>query len=122
VWRQCFRAAEFFVATETICSRENRVCRKEQNLTENLRKNGLAADNIHILLVTYKAEKQLEIYAKKKDETIYKLIDIYDICASSGELGPKRRQGDGQVPEGFYKIARFNPAREARRIDFPIKL
>lgn len=24
-------------------------------------------------------------------------------------MGPKRRQGDGQVPEGFYYIDRFNP-------------
>ena len=86
------------------------VTEKEQSLTENLRKNGLATDNVHILVVAYKAEKQLEIYAKKKNETTYNLIAVYDICASSGELGPKRKQGDGQVPEGFYKIDRFNPA------------
>jgi len=82
---------------------------KEQSLTENLRKNGLAANNVHILIVAYKEEKQLEIYAKKKNETTYKVIATYNICASSGVLGPKRKLGDGQVPEGFYKIDRFNP-------------
>lgn len=41
---------------------------------------------------------------------MYKLIAAYDICASSGQLGPKRKQGDRQVPEGFYTIDRFNPA------------
>jgi len=82
---------------------------KEQNLAKNLDKNGLTTDNVHILIVAYKAEKQLEIYAKKKNDITYKLIALYDVCASSGGLGPKRRQGDGQVPEGFYKIDRFNP-------------
>src|SRR5690606_7945323 len=33
----------------------------------------------------------------------------YPICARSGILGPKEKQGDGQVPEGFYYINRFNP-------------
>ncbi len=83
---------------------------KEQILTENLRKNGLAMDNVHILIAAYKAEEKLEIYAKKKSETVYKLIALYDVCESSGVLGPKRRQGDRQVPEGFYKIDRFNPS------------
>ncbi len=83
---------------------------KEQNLAEILRKNGFTTDNVHILIMAYKAEKQLEIYAKKKNETVYKLISTYSVCASSGELGPKRQSGDGQVPEGFYKIDRFNPS------------
>ncbi len=29
--------------------------------------------------------------------------------AFSGTIGPKRRQGDGQIPEGFYTISRFYP-------------
>ena len=83
---------------------------KEQSIAENLRKNGLTSDDVHILITAYKAEKKLEIYAKKKNETDYKLIAVYDVCSSSGKLGPKRKQGDNQVPEGFYNIDRFNPA------------
>jgi murein L,D-transpeptidase YafK len=26
-----------------------------------------------------------------------------------GELGPKRKEGDRQIPEGFYNISKFNP-------------
>ena len=33
----------------------------------------------------------------------------YDFCTTSGRLGPKRIQGDGQIPEGFYRISHFNP-------------
>lgn len=33
----------------------------------------------------------------------------YDICSTSGEPGPKRREGDRQVPEGVYHINHFNP-------------
>lgn len=82
---------------------------KEQSIAGNLRKNGLTSDDVHILITAYKAEKQLEVYAKKKNETVYKLIAVYEICTLSGELGPKRKQGDGQMPEGFYHIDRFNP-------------
>ena len=37
-------------------------------------------------------------------------LKTYEICSRSGRLGPKRRQGDRQVPEGFYHVDRFNPA------------
>jgi murein L,D-transpeptidase YafK len=83
---------------------------KEAVIAENLHKNGFATDDAHILFVAYKAEELLELYAKKKSDTIYKLIATYDICESSGVLGPKRKQGDGQVPEGFYSINIFNHA------------
>jgi murein L,D-transpeptidase YafK len=105
-----FAQQDFLSQQKKYASVKTAVTEKEQSLTENLRKNGLTTNNVHILVVAYKAEKQLEIYAKKKNETTYNLIAVYDICASSGELGPKRKQGDGQVPEGFYKIDRFNPA------------
>jgi len=37
------------------------------------------------------------------------LVKTYPVCAASGVLGPKRHQGDEQVPEGFYHVRRFNP-------------
>lgn len=37
-------------------------------------------------------------------------VTTYGICAASGGLGPKRREGDRQVPEGFYAISYFNSA------------
>jgi len=83
---------------------------KGKTLEETLYKYNLDKENLNILLVAFKNEQQLDLYAKRKNETVYKKIDSYHICASSGVLGPKRRQGDGQVPEGFYHIDRFNPS------------
>ncbi|MDR1895969.1 MAG: L,D-transpeptidase family protein [Prevotellaceae bacterium] len=82
---------------------------KNEIIVDRLKQNGLTSDSVHILIVAFKAEKQLELYAKKKTESTCKKIAVYDICSSSGELGPKRQKGDRQVPEGFYHIDRFNP-------------
>ncbi|MCL2325020.1 MAG: L,D-transpeptidase family protein [Proteobacteria bacterium] len=82
---------------------------KEQLLVENLNKNGLAIDDVHILLAAFKQEKELELYARKKADEVYTLIASYTICAVPGNLGPKRQSGDKQMPEGFYRIDRFNP-------------
>lgn len=74
-----------------------------------LQENRLALNDFNLLLIAYKDNDLLEIYAKRKQESSYRKIHSYTICARSGQLGPKRRQGDGQVPEGFYAINRFNP-------------
>ena len=41
----------------------------------------------------------------------YALLKTYPMCRWSGQLGPKLREGDHQVPEGFYTIApgQMNP-------------
>ena len=83
---------------------------KEDYIVKNLSDNHLKSDDLNVLFVAYKNEKVFEIYAKKSSEYQYKKIAIYDICKLSGVLGPKRKEGDGQVPEGFYYINVFNPA------------
>ncbi|MEX2231454.1 MAG: L,D-transpeptidase family protein [Cyclobacteriaceae bacterium] len=82
---------------------------KETLIAENLKNTGLSFDNLNILLVAFKAEDELLLYVKKKNETTYKILLTYGVCARSGQLGPKRKQGDYQVPEGFYHINIFNP-------------
>lgn len=74
-----------------------------------LKENGLTWSDLNILLIAYKDSDELEIYAKKKNEKTYAKLITYEICSRSGQLGPKRKQGDNQVPEGFYHIDRFNP-------------
>jgi murein L,D-transpeptidase YafK len=59
---------------------------------------------------TYKKEAELEIW-KMKSNGEYALLKTYPMCRWSGQLGPKKREGDMQVPEGFYAIApgQMNP-------------
>jgi len=56
----------------------------------------------------FKEEKLLEIWKWNGEK--YVLYDTFPICYSSGILGPKKKQGDQQVPEGFYEVKVFNPA------------
>jgi hypothetical protein len=58
--------------------------------------------------IALKEEKQLLLFAKNKSGT-YKQILSYPIIGTSGVAGPKLKEGDKQVPEGFYKIAGFRP-------------
>jgi murein L,D-transpeptidase YafK len=62
------------------------------------------------LIRTYKKEAELEIW-KMKSNGEYALLKTYPMCRWSGQLGPKKREGDMQVPEGFYTIApwQMNP-------------
>ncbi|MDR3055819.1 MAG: L,D-transpeptidase family protein [Zoogloeaceae bacterium] len=76
----------------------------------NLRDNALSENDLNILISVYKDERLLEIHAKNARATNFKKVAAYDLCRLSGKLGPKRKQGDQQVPEGFYHINRFNPA------------
>jgi len=82
---------------------------KQGYLEQKMKENKLSLDNFNLLLVAYKDNDLIEIYAKSKNETTYKNILSYHICSRSGKVGPKRKSGDRQVPEGFYFIDRFNP-------------
>jgi murein L,D-transpeptidase YafK len=56
-----------------------------------------------ILVRVFKEESELEVW--KQDTTgLYQLLKVYPICRWSGELGPKKVEGDRQAPEGFYAI------------------
>jgi murein L,D-transpeptidase YafK len=62
-----------------------------------------------VFLRAFKHEGVLELWAEPEEEGARVLVRSIPICAQSGVLGPKRRSGDLQVPEGFYAIDRFNP-------------
>ncbi|QHL89191.1 L,D-transpeptidase family protein [Nibribacter ruber] len=82
---------------------------KYADLDKFLKNKGLAMTNLELYLRVFKQEQTLEIWAKKKEDTPFQLLLTYPFCAMSGTVGPKRREGDGQIPEGFYFIDRFNP-------------
>jgi murein L,D-transpeptidase YafK len=82
---------------------------KEAIVKDLLAKDSIDISNLQIYIRIFKQEEKLEIWGKNASNSTYNLIKTYDICESSGELGPKRKQGDLQIPEGFYHIDRFNP-------------
>jgi murein L,D-transpeptidase YafK len=63
-----------------------------------------------ILIRIFKQEAEMEVWKQTRDGT-YALLKTYPICRWSGDLGPKKRQGDRQAPEGFYTITpgQMNP-------------
>ena len=63
-----------------------------------------------ILVRIFKEEAELEVWKKNRDGQ-FALLKTYPICRWSGALGPKKKQGDRQAPEGFYTItpAQMNP-------------
>lgn len=63
-----------------------------------------------VFVRVFKEEDELELWVD--DGTRFRLFRRYPICTWSGALGPKLRQGDGQSPEGFYRVRRgqLNPA------------
>lgn len=63
-----------------------------------------------ILVRSFKKEAELEVWKKGADGR-YALLKTYPICRWSGQLGPKKKEGDRQAPEGFYTItpASMNP-------------
>jgi len=58
----------------------------------------------------FKAESDLEVWAAADPKSTFVHIATYPVCYHSGDEGPKRAEGDGQVPEGFYVIDALNKA------------
>lgn len=56
-----------------------------------------------ILIRIFKEESTLEVW-KQTREGRFALLETFEICKWSGELGPKVKEGDRQAPEGFYEI------------------
>ncbi len=63
-----------------------------------------------ILARIFKDEAEMEIWKKNRDGE-YALLKTFPICRWSGDLGPKKKEGDRQAPEGFYTITpgQMNP-------------
>jgi murein L,D-transpeptidase YafK len=74
-----------------------------------LSSKGISPKAYDIFFRVFKKEQKFEVWVKNKQDTNYLLLKTYDFCASTGTLGPKRRSGDRQTPEGFYIINAFNP-------------
>jgi murein L,D-transpeptidase YafK len=57
-----------------------------------------------VFMRAFKTEKLLELWIQPRGRGRYVKFASWPICAASGALGPKLREGDKQVPEGFYGV------------------
>ena len=83
--------------------------RKEDTLVRQFREKKLPWPAKYLYVRSFKYDSELEVWVKYSLSEKYQLFKSYKVCALAGSLGPKRMQGDYQVPEGFYYINEFNP-------------
>jgi len=82
---------------------------KEKTVVKTLEGNSISREKLRIYLRAFKTEKVVELWAKNISDPAFVLVKKFSICEISGTIGPKRRSGDLQVPEGFYHISGLNP-------------
>lgn len=91
----------------------------------DMQANGMSP-NDPVLVRIFKKESELELW--KRDKTgRYALLRTFPMCRWSGQLGPKKAEGDRQAPEGFYEVNynRLNPNSQfylSFDLGFPNKL
>ncbi|MDN5214045.1 L,D-transpeptidase family protein [Fulvivirgaceae bacterium BMA12] len=82
---------------------------KRQTIKSLLSTKGISDDKFLLFIRIFKKEEVMEVWVKGSHHHRYQHLKDYKFCANSGRLGPKRKSGDRQIPEGFYFIDRFNP-------------
>ncbi|MFC4232910.1 murein L,D-transpeptidase family protein [Parasediminibacterium paludis] len=82
---------------------------KEDTLKKQFEKANLQWPAKHVYIRSFKYDSQLEVWISNNSKEPYKLFKTYKVCALSGAMGPKRIEGDYQVPEGFYCVNEFKP-------------
>lgn len=74
-----------------------------------------------LTFVVFKDQRTLEIFARNNSGS-WRFIRTYPILGTSGQLGPKLREGDRQIPEGIYRVVFLNPNsmyHVSLRLDYP---
>jgi murein L,D-transpeptidase YafK len=82
---------------------------KEDTIKKQFAAAKLSFPPKQIYLRSFKYDSEIEVWVRSEVTDTFKLFKTYKVCALSGSLGPKRMEGDFQVPEGFYHINEFNP-------------
>lgn len=83
--------------------------RRQADVKALVTRAGLTYPVAEAYLRVFKAEREVELWASGRAGQPMVLIKRWSVCAASGEAGPKRQEGDLQVPEGLYEVSEFNP-------------
>ena len=70
-----------------------------------------------IFIRVFKTEALLELWVQPRGKGRFVKFRDMPICAYSGQIGPKQREGDLQAPEGFYSVRadQLNPNSQFHR-------
>ncbi|MES2774036.1 MAG: hypothetical protein V4722_07615 [Bacteroidota bacterium] len=83
--------------------------KREDSLKRQFATKGIKWPAKYMYIRSFKYDSQMEVWLKNEAKEPFKLFKTYKVCALAGTLGPKRVEGDYQVPEGFYYINEFKP-------------
>lgn len=81
---------------------------------------GLAYPPEQLIFIAYKKERRIDLLVPQDGK--YRLVHSWPVLAASGGPGPKLREGDRQVPEGFYRFELLNPNSRfhlSLRVNYP---
>jgi murein L,D-transpeptidase YafK len=122
--RSSFNVLETSFAREQL--RHNRVraahLRASPKIHRMFVEKGIAYPAAEMFVRVFKRERQLEVWVRPQGESRFQHLKTWGICGMAGKPGPKRQQGDMQVPEGFYAIDLFNPSSSyhlSLRVNYP---
>ena len=80
----------------------------EDSLKKQFEEKKLVWPPQSIYIRSFKYDRLMELWVKNIETDSFYLFKTYKVCMQSGVIGPKRIEGDNQVPEGFYYINEFN--------------
>jgi murein L,D-transpeptidase YafK len=113
-WQWWVRRSNVVKMTElaTPAPAEDRVAaaraRRGKKVARLCREVGVEYPPHEMFLRAFKAGREIEAWGRSNDGPFHRIAS-WPVLAASGEPGPKRREGDRQVPEGCYRVAVFNP-------------
>ena len=92
----------------------------ESRLRPYFERGGVSWPPVRVTLLVFKEERSLELWSERAGRWV--LVRTYPVRAASGHAGPKLREGDGQVPEGVYRVVGLNPRSAyhlSLKLDYP---
>lgn len=95
--------------------------RTSPGIQAGLRASGVSPAGLEVFVRAFKLEGEVEAWVRSPG-TGWRHFKTYRMCAVSGLPGRKRIEGDGQIPEGVYRVAGFNDRSShhmSMRIDYP---
>jgi murein L,D-transpeptidase YafK len=82
---------------------------KESVVKKYFDDQSLKFEGFRLFLRVFKKEGIVETWVQEKGAGNFHHLRTFPFCSTSGTLGPKRKEGDLQIPEGIYHINHFNP-------------